>query len=102
MQNVPRWLFPVAFVFVGVPFILADAYSTNDQLNALSSDDARQASCRAKADKMLKLSRTDAADLCRCLVHEAKARGIETAYGAYDEDKLKPVLEICVQTELIQ
>jgi hypothetical protein len=102
MQSVPKWLMPVMFVGLGVPFTVWNVHKTNGELNALSGDEARQARCVEKSEPLLKVSHKKVTEFCRCIVHEAKAKGAGKSLGAYDEDKLKPIFDLCVQTELIQ
>lgn len=100
-NNVPKWLFPAMFVCVGIPFILYDASATSDELDALSSTEARQASCVAKIAKA-DLPKSKAEGMCRCVVAEAEARGITERFGAYDADKIGPVIDLCVQLHVVQ
>ncbi|WP_119082779.1 hypothetical protein [Altererythrobacter sp. B11] len=101
MQQVPKWLFPVLFAVVGVPLILWDAGRTSGQLDALDSRETREANCRRKLGP-LGLSGSEADNLCRCVVAEAEARGVTTAYGGYDKATLAPVLQLCAEAHGIR
>jgi hypothetical protein len=93
--------FGLVFALVGVPLILWSAWGTKDELAALDSTEARQAQCIEKTSHLASL-RNNAEDMCHCVVLEAEKRGITQRYGAYDEDALMPVVEMCYQAHVVQ
>ena len=92
--------FGLIFAVVGVPLILWSAWGTKGELTALDNTESRQAQCLEKTAHLLSL-RNDAEDLCHCVVLEAEKRGITQRGGAYDEDALMPVVEMCYQAHVV-
>ena len=97
MQGTLKWLIPVLAVGVGVPLIFADAASTSAELDRLDSPEQREAACRTRAEQ---LELADAPAMCSCIVRKAQQRGVTELYGAYDESRLQPIIDSCLQEKL--
>ena len=98
--QIPKGL-GIGVMVVGVPLILWHASNAQTELEALDSTDNRQALC---VERTMDIPIPDhkRADVCRCVVTEAQARGLTKRFGGYDQKALEPVVGACLQVHVNQ
>lgn len=89
------WLLPGLLAGMGVPLIIADAASTSSELDTLDrpAEARREARCVGLV-RQTGLSPEPGQTLCRCIVREARRRGVDGPHGSYDA-RLPEVIAYC-------